>query len=101
MVGGPATGIILLLGTAIGFRANPRASGILLVWFAGSVLHTPIFFNRYLMGGLPAAVTLGAVGMAQLAGWPWWSTRIAAVVLLGIAVVENLSVITSGLHRLI
>lgn len=101
MVGGPATGAALLVGAAIGFRSNPRAFGILLVWLIGpimaalivSVVHTPIFFGRYLIGGIPAVATLAALGMAQLASWPWWATRIAAVILLGIATVENLRVV--------
>jgi mannosyltransferase len=103
LVGGHAAGAALIASAAIGYRPNPRAFGILLLWLLGpmlaalilSVLHTPIFFNRYLIGGLPALAVLAGLGMARLASWPWWWTRLAAVALLGIAVVENSRVVPS------
>jgi mannosyltransferase len=97
LLGGHAAGAALLAGAVTGYRPNPRAFGILLLWLIGpmlaalvlSVLHTPIFFYRYLIGGLPALAMLAGLGMARLARWPWWWTRLAAVALLGIATVEN------------
>jgi mannosyltransferase len=97
--GGSAAGAALLAAAAIGFCCNPRAFWVLLVWTIGpiaaalivSLTSTHIVVGRYLIGGLPALVTLAALGMTHLARHPRWAIRIMAPALLATVAVANLT----------
>jgi uncharacterized membrane protein len=96
--GGRQLAAALSVGAAIALRSNFRSSVVLLVWAVApiglalieSLVSTPIFIARYLIGALPALFTLAALGVADLLYRLKWPTTVAAAVILATVIVGNL-----------
>jgi uncharacterized membrane protein len=96
--GGRQVAAALFVGAAIALRSNFRTSVVLLVWAVApiglalieSLVSTPIFMNRYLIGALPALFTLAALGVTHLSSRLKWPTTVAAAVIMITIIVGNL-----------
>jgi mannosyltransferase len=100
LMGGGLAGAALMVAAAIGFRANPRAAGVLLAWIVVPIVAaltvslvstTHIFLGRYLIGQLPALMALAALGIARLASGQERLSRVAAAALVAVTAVGSLA----------
>jgi uncharacterized membrane protein len=103
LMGGRLVAGALLIGAAVAIYSNLRASIVFLLWavvpvglvLIESLISTPVFLARYLIGALPAVATLGAIGIAYLLNRQKWPTTVAAVVILAAAIIGNLRYLTA------
>lgn len=95
LFGGRLMGALLLAGIALALipKKRPSATSVLAVWavmpillaYFASLVSTPIFISRYLIGALPAILLLAAYGLTRFAsGWARTSVAsgIAAAILI-------------------
>jgi len=74
LIGGRRPVVPLLICVAVALRSNFRASVVQLFWTVApiilavvvSLVWTPIFLARYVIGALPALATLTGLGAAHL-----------------------------------